>query len=173
MTATAPAAAAPVALIAAESTPTGSLARRMSLLRPINQLGLAVGLAFGLLLVLSGFADPTVVHKMLLLQEPDLYLMFAAVMVTAVPLLWLLERRRWRTPLGGPMEIERQPVQRRHILGALTFGTGWAIAGTCPGPALANTMGGHVLGGAVVAGLFCGLLLREWVTARTAASGGA
>jgi len=169
VTAIAPGAVAPSSPIPAENAPTDSLARQMSLLRPINQLGLGVGLVFGLLLVLSGFADPAVVHKMLLLQEPDLYLMFAAVMATAVPLLWLLERRRWRTPLGGPIEIERQPVQRRHILGALTFGTGWAIAGTCPGPALANTMGGHILGGAVVAGLFCGLLLREWVKVRTAA----
>ena len=167
-TATAAGAVAPVGL-AAPAVPAESLARRMSLLRPVNQLGLAVGLVFGLLLVLSGFADPTVVHKMLLLQEPDLYLMFAAVMATAVPLLWLLERRRWRTPLGGPIEIERQPVQRRHVLGALTFGTGWAIAGTCPGPAMANTLGGHILGGAVVAGLFCGLLLRESVKARIAA----
>ncbi len=154
----APAGAATV--VAAEA-PT----RSMSLRRPINLLGLGVGLAFGLLLVLSGFADPTIVHKMLLLQEADLYLMFGAVMATAMPLLWLLERRRWRTPLGGPIEIERAPVQRRHIMGALTFGTGWAIAGTCPGPALAMTVSGHVLGAAVMAGLFFGLLLREAVKA--------
>ncbi len=127
-----------------------------------------MGLAFGVLLVASGFAEPSAVHEMLLLRSPRLYLMFGAVMATAVPLLWLLERRRWRTPLGGQVEIERTPVQRRHVLGALTFGTGWAIAGTCPGPALAMAAGGHVLGVVVMVGLVTGILLRETVKARVA-----
>ncbi|HEU5315153.1 MAG TPA: DUF6691 family protein [Chloroflexota bacterium] len=126
-------------------------------------VGGAVGAVFGFALVASGFADPAVVHEMLLLRDARLYLMFAAALATATPLLWLLERRRWRTPLGGPLEIERVPVQRRHVLGGLTFGTGWAIAGTCPGPALAMTAGGHVLGAVVMAGLVGGILLREGV----------
>jgi uncharacterized protein len=144
----------------------------MSLAVPHNVIGLAVGLAFGFLLVASGFGDPAVVHDMLLLRSPDLYLMFAAVVATAAPLLWLLERRRWRAPFGpdrGPIHIERHPVERRHLLGAFTFGTGWAIAGTCPGPALALTATGHALGAVVMAGLFGGILLREAVKRRTAA----
>jgi uncharacterized membrane protein YedE/YeeE len=171
-TATASAASVPLFAappVPADLTPPHSLAQRMSPLRPINLMGAGFGLAFGLLLVLSGFADPTVVHRMLLLQDPTLYLMFAAVMATAVPLLWVIERRRWRTPLGGPIEIERLPVQRRHVFGALLFGTGWAVAGTCPGPSLAMTLSGHLLGGAVVAGLFCGLLLREVTKSRAGA----
>jgi uncharacterized membrane protein YedE/YeeE len=125
--------------------------------------GGAVGTAFGFLLVASGFADPRVVHEMLLLRDARLYLMFAAALATATPLLWLLERRRWRTPLGSPLEIERVPIQRRHLLGGLTFGTGWAIAGTCPGPALAMTVSGHLLGAVVMAGLLAGILIREGV----------
>lgn len=142
--------------------------RPMALSRIANRVGLAVGALFGFLLVASGFGDPAVVHAMLLLRQPDLYLMFAAVVATAAPLLWLLERARWRTPYGGPLQIERTPVERRHILGALTFGTGWAIAGTCPGPALALTATGHVLGAVVMAGLFGGILLREAVKRRSA-----
>jgi uncharacterized protein len=143
----------------------------MSLARPHNLIGLGVGLVFGFLLVASGFGDPSVVHDMLLLRSPDLYLMFAAVVATAAPLLWLLERRRWRVPFGpdrGPIQIERHPVERRHLLGALTFGTGWAIAGTCPGPALALTATGHALGAVVMTGLFGGILLREAVKRRAA-----
>ena len=146
---------APVQVLATAST--------MSLRRPINVMGLGAGAAFGVLLVLSGFSDPVIVHRMLLLQDRTLYLMFAALMATALPLLWLLDRLRWRTPLGGPIELERVPVERRHILGALTFGCGWAVAGTCPGPMLAMTVGGHVLGAVVMAGLVGGQHLRELV----------
>jgi uncharacterized membrane protein YedE/YeeE len=57
-------------------------------------------------------------------------------------------------------------VERRHIAGSIVFGTGWAITGACPGPALAMLASGHVLGGVVVAGLFVGLLLRDQVARR-------
>lgn len=146
-----------------------SIGRAMTLRRPENRVGLAVGGAFGFLLVASGFGDPAVVHEMLLLRSPDLYLMFASVVATALPLLWLLERRKWHTRYGGAIDVERVPVARRHVLGALVFGTGWAIAGTCPGPALALTATGNLLGVAVMAGLFSGLLLREAVKRRLSA----
>lgn len=58
------------------------------------------------------------------------------------------------------------PVPRRHLFGALTFGCGWALAGTCPGPMLAMTLSGHVLGAVVMTGLVGGQFLREAVKQR-------
>jgi uncharacterized membrane protein YedE/YeeE len=40
------------------------------------------------------------------------------------------------------------------------FGAGWAVAGTCPGPAAAMTFGGGLLGGIVMIGLATGTWLR-------------
>jgi uncharacterized membrane protein YedE/YeeE len=33
---------------------------------------------------------------------------------------------------------ESDPVSRRLLIGSALFGVGWALAGFCPGPALAN-----------------------------------
>ena len=44
--------------------------------------------------------------------------------------------------------------------GAL-FGIGWAIAGTCPAPALVMVSSGAMLGLVAIAGLFIGLHLSQ------------
>jgi uncharacterized protein len=35
-------------------------------------------------------------------------------------------------------ERDRDPIDGRLVIGAAIFGVGWALAGFCPGPALAN-----------------------------------
>jgi uncharacterized protein len=131
-----------------------------------NRLGFVVGLLFGLLLVLTRVDEYNTIHNMLLLRDPYVFLLMGSAVATAAPLLWLLRRRRWRTPFGGALAPERPPVEGRHIAGSIVFGAGWAITGACPGPALAMAASGNLLGFVVVAGLFAGLLLRNWVGGR-------
>ena len=83
----------------------------------------------------------------------------------AAPLLRLLQRRAWVTPLGGVRYLSPSAVGRHHIQGSVLFGAGWAIAGTCPGPALAMIRAGRLLGVIVVAGAFTGIALRVAVAA--------
>jgi uncharacterized membrane protein YedE/YeeE len=61
------------------------------------------------------------------------------------------------------MVLRRAPVKPRNLLGAFVFGSGWAVAGTCPGPAIAMTAGGSVLGLVVMAGLASGVFLCDRV----------
>ena len=49
----------------------------------------------------------------------------------------------------------------RHLKGGAIFGLGWAIAGTCPAPALVMISSGAALGLVAIAGIFLGLHLRE------------
>ena len=98
-----------------------------------------------------------------MLREPDVYLMLASGVAVAMPLLWLLRKPRWQTPLGGTNELSHGKVERKNIFGAMTFSTGWAVAGTCPGPALAMATGGGFLAVLVIAGLGVGLWLQEAV----------
>jgi uncharacterized membrane protein YedE/YeeE len=128
-----------------------------------DRLGFPLGVAFGLLLVLARVHEYDTIHAMLTLRDPYVFLLMGAAVATAAPLLWLLRRRRWRTPFGGPLAPERPALARRHLAGSAVFGAGWAITGACPGPALAMVASGNVLGAVVVAGLFGGLLLRDWV----------
>ena len=124
-------------------------------------VALLVGAAFGFLVAAARLDSYQVIHDMLLLREPDVFLLMGSAVAVAAPLLVLMERARWRTPFGGVMTVQRNPVTRRNVLGAAVFGTGWAVAGTCPVPALAMTAGGSLLGAFVAAGLFGGIALRD------------
>ena len=99
----------------------------------------AVGLLFGLGLLVSGMADPAKVLAFLDVTgrwDPSLALVMAgAVAVSATG--YLVARRRGRPLLASGLEIPtRRDLDPRLIAGAAVFGIGWGLAGLCPGPAL-------------------------------------
>lgn len=52
--------------------------------------------------------------------------------------------RRERALLGDIMRLPTATeLDRRLVFGALAFGTGWGLAGFCPGPALASLATGR------------------------------
>jgi uncharacterized protein len=69
-----------------------------------------------------------------------------SAVATAMPLLRVLERRGWRTPLGGALALCRWPLERKHLYGGPVFGTGWAVTGACPGTISAILAAGSLLG---------------------------
>ena len=97
------------------------------------------GLLFGAGLAISGMADPERVRGFLdILGQWDptlIFVMGGAVVVMMVA--WLVQRRMDH-PLSAPaFELpQRKDVDGPLVLGAILFGTGWGIAGLCPGPAL-------------------------------------
>jgi uncharacterized protein len=132
----------------------------------VNRLALCLGVAFGFGLGAARLNDYDVIHNMLLLREPDVFLLMASAMGVALPALWFLEKRRWTTPGAGLMRLSRSRIERKHILGSAIFGTGWAITGACPGTALAMPAAGTVLGLPVIAGVVVGQIAREAIAAR-------
>ena len=99
----------------------------------------AVGLLFGLGLLVSGMADPAKVLAFLDVTgrwDPSLaFVMAGAVAVSATG--YLVARRRGRPLLASRLEIpNRRDLDPRLIAGAAVFGLGWGLAGLCPGPAL-------------------------------------
>lgn len=125
--------------------------------------GFLFGTGFGFLIALAGLNDYEVIHNMLLLDDFQPFLIMGSAMVVALGILFVLERRGWSTPLGGALSLGRSNVQRHHISGAAIFGTGWALAGTCPAPALAMGASGALFGFVVAGGLFAGLHARALV----------
>jgi uncharacterized membrane protein YedE/YeeE len=123
-------------------------------------------MAFGFLIGAAGFSDYDTIHNMLLLREAHAYLVMGSAVAVAMPLLWLLERRRWQTFFAGPLKLARYGVQRKDVLGSMVFGLGWAIAGTCPVPALVMFASGGTLGLAVICGLMAGIIVRDGVVSR-------
>lgn len=133
----------------------------------MNRIGCLFGAGFGFVLAAAQLNNYTVIHNMLLLRDPQPYLVLGSAIAVATPLLWLLRRRQWRTPLGGPLSIAPSKPERKLVLGGIVFGSGWAIAGGCPAPLLGMVAAGRILGVFVVAGLFGGLVLRDAVVARS------
>jgi len=121
---------------------------------------LAVGLVFGFAIAGARLHDYNVIHNMLLLREADVFLLMASAIGIAAPSLLLLQRLGWQTPFAGSLRVPRLPVRRDTILGSVVFGTGWAVAGTCPGPAIAMVATGSLPGVFVMAGIIFGVSLH-------------
>lgn len=128
----------------------------------MNLLGLLFGVLFGGVLAASELHEYDTIHAMLRLEELDVIWFMGSAIAVSMPLLWLLERRGLQTPLGGALRLSRSRPERHHLRGGALFGLGWAIAGTCPAPALVMVSSGALLGLVAIPGIFLGLRLHEW-----------
>lgn len=106
---------------------------------------LLAGLLFGLGLIISGMANPAKVLAFLDVSgnwDPALAFVMAGALLVGT-LGFRFARKRQRALLGAPMNLpSSREVDRRLVLGSLTFGIGWGLAGYCPGPALASLANG-------------------------------
>ncbi|EIZ84823.1 MAG: hypothetical protein CL858_28355 [Cupriavidus sp.] len=126
----------------------------------------AVGLLFGLGLLVSGMANPAKVLAFLDVTgrwDPSLALVMAgAVAVSAAG--YLIARRRRRPLLAPRLEIPtRRDLDPRLITGAAIFGVGWGLAGLCPGPALTILTVVPAQAATFVAAMVVGMLLFRLV----------
>lgn len=104
-------------------------------------MALLAGLLFGLGLILSGMTDPAKVLGFLDLAgnwDPSLaFVMGGALLVGS--LVFPFATKRPKSILGDALRLPTaRRIDRRLVLGGLTFGVGWGLAGYCPGPALAS-----------------------------------
>lgn len=102
-------------------------------------VNLALGLLFGVGLVVSGMSDPAKVLNFLDLAgtwDPSLaFVMGGAVIVTFLGYRLVFRRDH---PVAAPafQLPTRKDIDSRILVGPATFGLGWGLGGFCPGPAL-------------------------------------
>lgn len=99
------------------------------------------GLIFGVGLIISGMTNPSKIIGFLDITgewDPSLLL----VMVGAITVSYFAYRKAnvlAKPLLSDEMQLPKsRQINRRLVLGGLTFGAGWGLAGYCPGPALAS-----------------------------------
>lgn len=126
-----------------------------------KMVGLIFGAGFGFVLAAANLHEYDTIHKMLRLEEIDVFLLMGGAIGVSLPLLWWLERRNTTTALGGRLTLSRSKPQRHHVVGGALFGIGWAVSGTCPAPALVMLVSGAGLAIVTIIGLFVGLNLRD------------
>ena len=131
----------------------------------VKVAGHFAGVGFGFLLSWARLSDPTVIRKMLLLREADVFLiMGSAIVVAAVGLRLLRIAGLHALFTGEPIGWSLQRPERRHVIGSVIFGVGWSVAGTCPGPVAAMIGEGHLGGLVVASGLLAGVALQRLVS---------
>jgi len=118
------------------------------------------GLIFGTGLILSGMTNPAKVLAFLDVTgqwDPSLaFVMVGAILVAAIG--FRFAGQRGRSLFGGRLHLPGAVgIDRRLLLGSLTFGAGWGLVGYCPGPAIAAlAVGGRstlMFVGAMIAGM--------------------
>jgi len=133
---------------------------------------LLAGLIFGFGLIISGMANPAKVLGFLDLfgrWDPSLALvMLGAIAAAFAPMQWI--QRSGHTLSGKPvtLPVTRQ-IDRRLIVGSLLFGTGWGIAGFCPGPALVAVGAGMPQAFVFVLAMLAGMFLLQLYERRASA----
>ncbi|AMA59139.1 DUF6691 family protein [Bradyrhizobium sp. CCGE-LA001] len=136
----------------------------------------AIGLIFGLGLIVSGMSDPAKVLNFLDLggipagtwDASLAFVMAGAVAVTFIGFNRVLKHAR-------PVFAERfylpsrRDIDVRIIAGPAIFGIGWGLAGFCPGPALTALGLGSTSAFIFVAAMFAGMVLARFIAHSPAA----
>jgi uncharacterized membrane protein YedE/YeeE len=124
------------------------------------------GLVFGIGLLLSGMTNPAKVQAFLdLAGKWDPSLAFVMAGAIAVGFFAFRIAARWQMSLlGNAMHLPAaRDIDRRLVLGSLTFGMGWGLAGFCPGPALASLASGQGKAIAFVVAMLAGMAIFEFL----------
>lgn len=133
----------------------------------------AVGLTFGLGLLLSGMSDPAKVLNFLDFAgigsgnwDPSLaFVMAGAISVNVIG--YRLVLRQSRPLLDETFHLPtQQGLDLRILSGPAIFGLGWGLAGFCPGPALTALGFGSSAAVIFVAAMAVGMLLARWLANR-------
>lgn len=134
----------------------------------------AVGLIFGIGLIVSGMTDPGKVLGFLDLfgaWDPSLAFVMGGAILVGV-FAFALAKKRTSTFLGGALHLPTsRDIDRRLVVGSLAFGVGWGLAGFCPGPAIVSLGMGEPKAAVFVVAMLAGMLLFELAERRAMRSG--
>lgn len=122
---------------------------------------LPLGALLGFSLSRIGFTDYTQLHRMFTFADLRMFFVFCGGVVVTAALLFALRRAR---------PIAPKPFTPGVVIGGVLFGAGWAIAGACPGAALAQLGEGKVWALASLFGIALGTALADRVLTARAAS---
>ena len=122
------------------------------------------GIIFGVGLILSGMTNPAKVTGFLDLAgrwDPSLGLVMGGAILVGLFASRLAAGRK-QSLTGAVMRVPTSTkIDRRLVLGGLTFGMGWGLAGYCPGPALASLASGGAKPLVFVAFMVAGMIVFE------------
>lgn len=94
-----------------------------------------VGFLFGIVLTKSEAVSWYRIYEMFHFQSFHMYGIIGVAVATGIAGVQLIKRKNIKDIKGLPIEIqEKDRGTVRYLLGGISFGLGWALVGSCPGP---------------------------------------
>jgi uncharacterized membrane protein YedE/YeeE len=123
---------------------------------------IAFGALFGFILSRAGATDYDAISGMFRLTDLHLFSVIGLAVAVSAAGFFAARRLGLKARNGEPLLLTKKPMTRGLAAGALLFGVGWGLSGTCPGTALAQIGEGRLAGLAT----FSGILLGAWLQGR-------
>ena len=94
-----------------------------------------VGFLFGIVLTKSEAVSWYRIYEMFQFQSFHMYGIIGVAVATGVVGIQIIKRYNVKDIDGFPIEIQEKPKDNaRYGIGGISFGLGWALVGSCPGP---------------------------------------
>jgi uncharacterized membrane protein YedE/YeeE len=94
-----------------------------------------VGFLFGIVLTKSEAVSWYRIYEMFQFQSFHMYGIIGVAVATGVVGIQIIKRKNIKDIKGLPIEIlDKENGTVRYLVGGISFGLGWALVGSCPGP---------------------------------------
>jgi uncharacterized membrane protein YedE/YeeE len=94
-----------------------------------------VGFLFGIVLTKSEAVSWYRIYEMFQFQSFHMYGIIGVAVATGVIGIQIIKRKSIKDINGLPIEIlDKENSSVRYFVGGISFGLGWALVGSCPGP---------------------------------------
>jgi uncharacterized membrane protein YedE/YeeE len=94
-----------------------------------------VGFLFGIVLTKSEAVSWYRIYEMFQFQSFHMYGIIGVAVATGVVGIQIIKRKNIKDIKGSPIEIlDKENGTVRYLVGGISFGLGWALVGSCPGP---------------------------------------
>ena len=94
-----------------------------------------VGFLFGIVLTKSEAVSWYRIYEMFHFQSFHMYGIIGVAVATGILGVQIIKRNNIKDIKGLPIEIlEKDKGTARYLIGGISFGLGWALVGSCPGP---------------------------------------
>ena len=130
---------------------------------------LIAGIIFGIGLTISEMINPAKVLGFLNLfggWDPSLAFVMIGALVVTTPFIFIYKKKK---PLfAETFSIpQKKDLDNKLIIGAVLFGTGWGLAGLCPGPAISSLALMNISSVIFVVAMFLGFYLSKFINVQS------
>ena len=128
---------------------------------------IVIGILFGIIMYKSEAASWFRIYEMFQFGSFHMYGLMGSAVLLGILGVQVIKQKKIKPLDGSDMSLEpKDKSVTRYLVGGITFGLGWALAGVCPGPMYVLAGAGYVsilivILGALIGTLIYGVLRKQ------------